>query len=295
MKPAVFTYQVPRTVEEVLEELSRHGADARVLAGGQSLVRLMNSRAETPGVVVDINRIPGLDEIAVDDGTLRIGALVRQRASETSPAIRERAPVFSEAGAEVAHVSVRERGTVVGSIAFADPCAELPTALLALDGEVVARSTRGERTIPAAEFFRGPYDTAVDEDEMLVEARLPTLPQGRTGSAFVEITRRHGELPVCGVATVVRLDEDHRITEARISVGAVGDRPIRVSAAETAIVGRPADIEVLREAGDLAARAIEPRPTVHGSAAYRRHLAAVVTRRSLARAVARAQEGAARV
>jgi carbon-monoxide dehydrogenase medium subunit len=295
VKPAVFTYQAPRAVEDVLEGLYQHGSDARVLAGGQSLVRLMNARIETPGIVIDINRIPGLDEIAVDDGTIRIGALVRQRASEMSPLIRDHVRVFSEAGAEVAHVSVRERGTVIGSIAFADPCAELPTALLALDGELVARSTQGERTIAAADFFLGPYDTAVAHEEMLVEARLPVLSSDRTGSAFVEVTRRHGELPVCGVATVVRLDEDQRFVEVRISVGAVGDRPIRVSAAESAIIGRSSsDAEALREAAELAARGIEPRPTVHGSAAYRRHLAAVVTRRSLARALARAQEGAVR-
>lgn len=292
MKPAVFTYQAPRTLEEAVDGLAEHGSDAKVLAGGQSLIRLMNSRAETPGVVVDINRIPGLDEVSVEDGTVRIGALVRQRASETSPVIREHAPVFCEAGAEVAHVSVRERGTVVGSIAFADPCAELPTAFIALDGEAVARSARGERVIRGDELFLGPYRTALAEDEILVEARLPALPTKRTGSAFVEITRRRGELPVCGVATVVTLDADRRIAEARISVGAVGDRPLRATAAEAALVGRNAGPDALREAGERAAGEIEPRPTVHGSASYRRHLASVVTRRSLTRAVARALEGA---
>lgn len=292
MKPAVFSYKSPRTLDEVFGELAEHGSDARVLAGGQSLIRLMNARTETPGILVDINRIPGLDEVTVENGVVRIGALVRQRTSEVSPVIREHAPVFSEAGAEVAHVSVRERGTVVGSIAFADPCAELPTALVALDGEIVARSTRGERVIPAEQMFLGPYRTALAEDEMAVEARLPALPAGRTGSAFLEITRRHGELPVCGVASILRLDDDGQITEARISVGAVGDRPQRARAAEAALLGRTTDPEVVREAGELAAREIEPRPTVHGSSAYRRHLASVVTRRSLSRAAARALEGA---
>lgn len=292
MKPAVFSYQAPRTLDEAVSGLARHGSDARVLAGGQSLIRLMNSRVQTPGVVIDINRIPGLDEVSVKDGTVRIGALVRQRASETSPVIREHVPVFSEAGAEVAHVSVREWGTVVGSIAFADPCAELPTAFLALEGEAVARSARGDRVIPAAELFLGPWETSVADDEVLVEVRLPTLSAPRTGSAFIEVTRRHGELPVCGVAAVVTLDTDHRVTDARISVGAVGDRPQRATGAENALVGTEAAPEDLREAGDRAAAEIDPRATIHGSASYRHHLASVVTQRSLARAVVRAQEGA---
>ncbi|GAB2929124.1 xanthine dehydrogenase family protein subunit M [Rhodococcus aerolatus] len=292
MKPSAFEYHAPTAIDEAISLLAEHGPEARVLAGGQSLVRLMNARSETPSVIIDINRIPDSDQVTVDGTTICFGPLVRQRASETSPVILQHAPVFSEAGAEVAHVSVRERGTVVGSLAYADPCAELPTAFLVLDGEVTARSARGDRVIAARDFFHGPYATAVADDEILTEARITALPTGRTGSAFIEITRRHGELPVCGVATVVRLDDDGLIAEARISVGGVGQRPTRASAAESELIGQRADDESFRAAGDAAAAEIEPRPTVHGSTAYRQHLTTVVTRRSLARAAARAAEGA---
>lgn len=294
MKPAAFKYSVPSSVEEALEHLQEHGDDARVLAGGQSLVRLMNHRMETPGVIIDINRLPGLDLLDVDDGGVRVGALVRQRASETSPLVRQHAAVFAEAGGHVAHASVRERGTVVGSLAFADPCAELPTALVALDGEILVRSARGQRLIPAAEFFIGPFQSAIQSDELALEARLPSFDRPRSGSAFVELTRRHGELPVCAVASIVVLDGQGNVEEARIAVGAVGDHPVRATEAEGILTGSAADEEAVREAAARVCNELDPMSSVHASADYRRHVTSVMTRRSVAMAIARAAEGVPR-
>jgi len=288
LKPAPFDYVAPRTVAEAVDHLGRHGAEARVLAGGQSLVRLMNTRLATPAVIVDINRVEGLDAIAVENGSVRIGALARQRAAELSDDVRAEAPLFAEAGGHVAHPSVRRRGTVVGSIAFADPSAELPAALLALDGQVVARSTRGERVVDADSFFTGPFTTSLAPDELALALRIPKTANGRTGSAFVEESRRHGELPMCGVGTVVTLDEDGDVAAARIALCGVHRRPIRAREAEAALAGTRPNDKVLREVAALAAAATDPIGDTHASAAFRRHLATVLTRRALDTAVSRA-------
>jgi carbon-monoxide dehydrogenase medium subunit len=275
-------------VDEALAHLAEHGSDARPLAGGQSLVRLMNSRAATPSFLIDINRLDELGAIEAENGTVRIGAVTRQHACETSPSLRSALPLFAEAVAHVAHPSVRLRGTAVGSVAFADPAAELPAALLALDGQVVARSTRGERVIAADDFFTGPFTTDLTPDELAVALRIPTMRSGRTGSAFVEESRRHGELPMCGVGTVVTLDEDGAVAAARIALCGVHRRPIRAREAEAAVVrARPND-KLLRQVAALAAAATDPTGDTHASAAFRRHLAAVLTRRALDTAVSRA-------
>lgn len=289
MKPAPFAYLAPRSVDEALAHLAEHGADARPLAGGQSLVRLMNSRLATPSVLVDINRIDELAAVARDNGAVRIEAVVRQRACETSPDVRA-VPVFAEAVGQVAHPSVRRRGTAVGSVAFADPSAELPAALLAADGEVVAASTRGERVIAADDFFTGPFTSALAPDELAVALRIPVTAAERTGSAFVEESRRHGELPMCGVAAVVTLDEDGTVAQARIALCGVHRRPIRARDAEAALHHEHPDDELLQAAGALAAAATDPIGDCHGSAAFRRHLAAVLTRRALATAISRAED-----
>ncbi|MGE3286206.1 MAG: xanthine dehydrogenase family protein subunit M [Pseudonocardia sp.] len=290
MKPAAFDYLAPRTIDEALAQLAEHGAEARPLAGGQSLVRLMNQRAATPSVIVDLNRLPDLDHVTADNGTVRIGALVRQRGAETSEVVRGRIPLLAEAGAHVAHLPVRERGTVVGSVAFADPSAELPTALLALDGQVVAQSVGGERVLSADAFFTGPFTTALDPDELAVELRIPA--QGRGGSAFVEMARRHGDLPVCGVAAVVRLGEDGGIDSARIALCGVDRRPVRAIEAEQALVGqRPTD-ERVREAAAIAGWNVDPAGDCHGTAEFRRHLAGVLTRRALTTSISRAVNAA---
>ncbi len=289
MKPAPFAYLAPRSVDEALAHLAEHGSEARPLAGGQSLVRLMNTRLATPSVLIDINRIGELAAISRENGAVRIGAVARQRACETSPDVRDGVPVFAEAVRQVAHPSVRRRGTAVGSVAFADPSAELPAALLAADGEVVARSSRGERTIAADDFFTGPFTNALAPDELAVALRIPVTAE-RPGSAFVEESRRHGELPMCGVAAVVTLDGDGAVAQARIALCGVHRRPIRARDAEAALQSEHPDDELLQAAGALAASAADPVGDCHGSAAFRRHLAAVLTRRALATAISRAEE-----
>jgi carbon-monoxide dehydrogenase medium subunit len=288
MKPAPFRYVAARTTDEVVEQLTQHGSDARILAGGQSLVRLMNSRLAEPALLIDINGVDGLDRIDRRDGSVVIGAVTRQRTSELSDDVRGGAPLLAEAGALVAHPSVRSRGTVVGSVCFADPGAELPTALLALDGEVVARSARGERVIAADDFFVDAYDTSLEPDEFAVEIRVPASPGARAGSAFLELSRRHGELPVCGVAATVALDSSGRLSDVRIALGSVAGRPVRARRAEAALSGAQPSADGIKEAAVLAAADLTPFSNCHGSAAYRKHLAVVLTQRALTQAIARA-------
>jgi len=292
LKPAPFDYVAPRTVAEAVDHLGRHGGDARVLAGGQSLVRLMNTRLATPAVVVDINRVEGLDAIAVENGSVRIGALARQRAAELSEVVRAEAPLFAEAGGHVAHPSVRRRGTVVGSIAFADPSAELPAALLALDGDAIVSGPDGERTVTAADLFTGAFETSLGAGELITAVRVPRGTAPRTGSAWVEVSRRHGDLPVCGAGAVVTLGDDGTIASARVALCGVGATPLRATAVEEALAGAEPTGEAVAAAADAAARDLDPPSDPHGSADFRRHIAVVMTRRSVQRAAERAREGA---
>jgi len=292
LKPAPFDYVAPRTVAEAVDNLARHGDDARILAGGQSLVRLMNTRLATPAVIVDINRVEGLDGIAVENGSVRIGALARQRESELSTVVRAEVPLLAEAGAHVGHPSVRRRGTVVGSIAFADPSAELPAALLALDGEAVVAGPDGERTVAAADLFAGAFRTSLGPGELITAVHIPRGAGGRTGAAWVEVARRQGDLPVCGAGAVVTLDDAGAISSARIALCGVGDRPVRATEVEEALTGAHPAEDAITAAADRAARDLRPPSDAHGSAAFRRHLAVVMTRRSVQRAAERAQEGA---
>lgn len=287
MKPAAFAYLAPRDLDEALDQLAEYGADARVLAGGQSLVRLMNARLASPAVVVDINRVAGLDTLERRNGSLRLGATVRQRTSELSPEVATHAPLLAEAGTYVAHAPVRSRGTVVGSVAFADPSAELPTALLALGGSVVARSRGGERVIAAADFFTGPFANALRADELAVAVDVPVT-AGGTGSAFVEVSRRHGDLPVCGVAAVVGRDGDGVVRETRIALCGADGRPVRAPAAEDALTGSDGGAEAVAAAAARAADGVSPISDCHGSADFRRHLARVLTGRALRTAIDRA-------
>ena len=289
MKPAPFEYLSATSVAEAVGFLAEHGPDARLLAGGQSLVRLMNARMATPRVVIDINGLTSLDRITGDDTEVTIGAMTRQRTSESSPTVRAHIPVFAEAGRHVAHVSVRERGTVVGSLAFADPSAELPAAMQVLDGRVVAMGPDGERVIPADDFFTGPFQTSLSPTEMVTEVRIPCLPAGSTGSAFLEVSRRQGELPVCGVAAVLCLSAAGQVTDARIALCGVDQRPVRARQAERRLTGQTPAADLITDAADLAVEGLNPRADCHGSADFRRHLARVLTGRALHRALTRAQ------
>jgi CO/xanthine dehydrogenase FAD-binding subunit len=292
MKPAPFDYFSPGTLDEALTLLAEHGGDAKPLAGGQSLIPAMNFRLARPAALVDLNRIPELSYIRSErdgerGGTV-IGAMTRQRAVERSEVVARAAPLLAEAMPSIAHPQIRNRGTVGGSIAHADPSAELPAVMLALDARLRAKSLTGERSIPTGEFFKGMLETALEPGELLVEIALPPLP-ARSGTAFLEMARRHGDYALVGVAALVTLDERGRCRAARIACLSVGDGPVLLVEAGKVLAGQSPSEELLRAAADAAAsRDVDPPSDIHASAAYRRQLVAVLTRRALARAFERA-------
>jgi CO/xanthine dehydrogenase FAD-binding subunit len=287
MKPPRFDYRAPRSLGEALDLLAAHGAEAKVLAGGQSLVPLLNFRLVRPAYLVDLNELPGLDGIGVEDGHLVIGAMTRQRAVETSSLVRERCPLLAEAMPQVGHVQIRNRGTVGGSLAHADPASELPAVVAALEGEMVLQSARGQRTVTAEQFFRGYLTTAAATDELLVEARIPVAPP-RTGSAFVELSRRHGDFAIVGVAATVTVDAAGMCATCAIALTGVAGRPVVAREAARVLVGIPPAPDAIADVGRRVSEAVEPESDLHASSDYRKHLAAVLTRRALLRATARA-------
>ena len=288
MKPAPFDYFSPATVEEALALLDEHGGDAKPLAGGQSLIPAMNFRLARPAVLVDLNRIADLAYVRAAPGGVAIGAMTRQRAVERSDDVARAAPLLAEAMPSIAHPQIRNRGTLGGSIAHADPSAELPAVMLALDAQFRAKSATGERSIPAGEFFKGMLETALAPGELLVEIAVPRLPAS-SGTAFLEMARRHGDYALVGVAVVVTLDPRGRCQEAKLSLLSVGDGPVLATEAGKVLAGQSPSEELLRAAGDAAAtRDVDPPSDIHASAAFRRQLVAVLTRRALARAFERA-------
>lgn len=288
MKPAPFEYCDPRTVDEALAHLARHGDDAKILAGGQSLVPMLNFRLARPAMIVDINRVDGLGGLAETGGTLRLGALVRQRRLEGWA--RERSPLLLAALSLVGHAAIRNRGTVAGSVVHADPAAELPALLLALDGVAVARSSRGERQIPAAELFQGPLMTSVAADELVTETRF-ALPDSGDGWGFHEVARRHGDFALVGAVVTLRL-RGGRIDAARIAVFGAGPTPRRLASAERALAGQSPGPALFREAAEQATRELETLGDIHATADYRRTVAATLVARALADAAGRAQDPA---
>ncbi|HEY0017414.1 MAG TPA: xanthine dehydrogenase family protein subunit M [Longimicrobium sp.] len=288
MKPAPFEYHRPDSVEEALALLAEHGYDAKLLAGGQSLVPAMNFRMATPAVLIDLNRIPGLDDIARADDGLRIGAMARQRAAERSDLVAAHAPLLAETLPYVAHAQIRNRGTIGGSIAHADPAAEMPAVMLALDARFHLRGPGGTRVVAAGDFFTGLFGTALDAEEMLVEVEIPSAAP-RTGWAFDEVSRRHGDYALAGLAAVVQVDEAGRCTAARISLLSVGDGPVLAAQAAAALVGQAPTEDAIRAAAEAAAqRDVDPPGDIHATPAYRRQLVEVLVRRVLPRAFARA-------
>jgi len=288
VKPPPFDYVAPTSLDEALRlRAEADGAAVVVLAGGQSLIPALNLRIAQPDVLVDLNGVPGLDGIEERDGGLVLGALVRQRAAERSPVVRERCPLLVEALGHVAHAAVRSRGTLGGSIAHADPTAELPAVAAALDAELVLRSATGVRVVPARSFSLAPHMTVLERDELLVEIRIPAF---EGGTAFLEIARRHTHLALVGVAATVELDGDV-VRRARLAFTGVGPTPVRADEAEESLVGAPADAAAFGAAGALAASALETDSDHHASAAYRRHAAGVLAGRALALAASRAGDG----
>jgi len=288
MKPAPFDYFSPGTVDEALALLAEHGDEAKPLAGGQSLIPAMNFRLARPAVLVDLNGISALAYVRAESGGVAMGAMTRQRTVERSDVVARAAPLLAEAMPSIAHPQIRNRGTVGGSIAHADPSAELPAVMLALEARFQAKSATGERSIPAGEFFKGMLETALEPGELLVEIAVPPLP-GRSGTAFVEMARRHGDYALVGVAAVVTLDSRGRCKAARLTLLSVGDGPVLATEVAKMLAGQAPSEELLRAASDAAAtRDVDPPSDIHASAAYRRQLVAVLTRRALARAFERA-------
>ncbi len=287
MKPPPFTYHAAKTMKDAVALLAEHGDQARVLAGGQSLVPLMNFRLAQPAHLVDINPVTELDYIRRDDGALAVGARTRQSALERSADASRQAPLLVEAVKLVAHPPIRHRGTVGGSLAHADPAAELPAAAVALGGDLVAMSVRGRRTVPVAGFFEGPFGTSLASDELLVEYRAPAWP-ARTGHAFLEFSRTHGSFAVIGVAALAHMD-GRKVERVAIALCGVAGTPVRATKAEQLLQGKLPSDELIEAAADAAAADLRPASDVHGSGEYRRKLARVYVRRALQLAVARAQ------
>jgi aerobic carbon-monoxide dehydrogenase medium subunit len=288
MKPPPFEYAAPATLEEAVGLLTEHAEDEpRVLAGGQSLIPLMNFRLAKPGYLVDLRNVAGLSGIRRDGDVLVIGAMTRLAEVERSPEVAVATPLVTEAVGLVAHTPVRNSGTVGGSLAHADPAAELPAVALALDAALVAAGPSGSRVIPAAEFFQGPYDTALNADEILTEIRLPVWPGGH---AFTEFSRVHANFAVVAVAALVELDGDgDRIRRAALALAGVAPTPVRAAAAERALAGAPADAETIRAAADAGAAGLSPAGDLHASPETRRGLARTYLRRGIELAVARAR------
>ncbi len=329
MKPAPFEYHAPDTLDEVLALLAEHGDAAKVLAGGQSLIPTMNFRLAQPAVLVDLNGLVGLSgieaggvagtpgdvggpgrvaggaggsDVTADtagrapSGTghkhLTIGAMTRQRAAERSDLVRDMCPLLHETMPHIAHPQIRNRGTVGGSVAHADPAAELPAVMLALDAALHLRGGGGARTVPARDFFTGLFATALAPDEVLVGIRLPTQPAG-TGTAFMEVSRRHGDYALVGVAAWVHL-VDGTCDTARVALLSVGDGPVLAESAARALVAQTPSHQAVRAAAHAAATAdIDPPSDIHASADYRRHLTSVLVRRALTVAFERADGGPA--
>jgi aerobic carbon-monoxide dehydrogenase medium subunit len=290
VKPAPFRLHVPSTVDEATELLAEHGDEAKVLAGGQSLVPLLALRLARFEHLVDLNRIDSLRAIAQGDGWLTVGAMTRQSEAEASVEVATAVPLLHRALPHIGHFQIRNRGTVGGSTAHADPASELPAVALALDAEMIGTSASGTRTIAAREFFDSMWTTALEPDELLTSVRYPVWP-GRSGFAVDEFARRSGDFAIAGVCCGVHLGEDDHIARAAIALFGMGSTPIRAEAAERQLAGHlPEDVD-LGAVASIAVTDTEPADDLHGSAAFRRRVASQLIERALARALEEASHG----
>lgn len=292
MKPAPFEYIAPDSLAEALSALQTHGYEGKLLAGGQSLIPVMNFRLAQPAVIIDLNNIAELATLTSrENGSVSAGAMVRQSRLEQSNLIAQKAPLVGEVMPFVAHPQIRNRGTIGGSLAHADPAAELPVVMVALQAEFRLQRQGAERWVPAEDFYQSLFMTAMEPEEMLVEISIPPLPLG-AGFAFTEIARRHGDYAQVGVAAIVTLDDEEVVREARIVFLNVGETPMVASQAAEMIIGERATLELMREASTMASeQEIEPVGDIHASTAYKRHLAAVLGERTMLKAVDRARQG----
>jgi carbon-monoxide dehydrogenase medium subunit len=289
VKPRPLGYTRPESVAEALAALATPGLEAKVLAGGQSLVPLMSMRLAAPDLLVDINRLTELSYVEVADGQVRVGALARHAEVLASPAAAAAQPLLRKALRFVAHPAIRNRGTTVGSIVHADPAGEMPAVLALLAGTVRVASAAGERSIPAGEFFLGTLQSAVQSGELATEVQFPVLPGRAVGTGFTEISRRRGDYAVCGVAAMAWLGSDGRIGGAKAAYLSVAPSPAVLDLTE-AVGGAAADATSFPAAASLARDQLEPEPDIHATACYRRQLAGVLTERALVEALAAARE-----
>jgi aerobic carbon-monoxide dehydrogenase medium subunit len=290
MKPAPFTYHAPTTLDNAVAMLGDLGAtsEVKLISGGQSLMPMMGLRLAQPEHLVDLAPLAAeLSGISQANHLLQLGAMTRQRAAERSSMVSDLCPLLAEALPLWGHFQIRNRGTLGGSLAHADPAAEFPTIALALDAEMTLVGPRGQRTVGASDFFVGFLTTALEPDEVLTRVDLKILPEG-TGSSFQEVSRRHGDFAMVGIAVTVTL-EAATIVDARIAFSGVSDTPVRASGAEQLLIGQAGDSDVLDSAAERAASDLEPPTDVHASAAYRQHVARALARRALGTAVERAR------
>jgi carbon-monoxide dehydrogenase medium subunit len=291
MKPAAFKYIAATSLEQALTLKAEYGDEAKFLAGGQSLMPAMNFRLAQPAVLIDINRIDGLGDFRRnDDGGAYVGATTRYRRLERDTGFAGMFPLIAEALPHIAHPQIRTRGTIGGNLSHADPASELPAIAVALGARLCIQSARGERRCDARDFFAGPLTTDLQPDEMLVGVELP-LPHLRSGSCFMEIARRRGDFAIVGIATMITLGERDECTKVRLAFCGVGETPIDASSAADTVVGQALTSEAVREIAESIQASIDPSGSVHATASYQRHIAAVLTERALQTAYQRARHG----
>lgn len=287
MKPAPFEYMAPDSLAEALSLMTTHGDDGKLLAGGQSLIPVMNFRLAQPAALIDINRLSELDFMTLDQptNTLRIGPLVRQSQLEKSDLLKETVPLISETVPYIAHSQIRNRGTVGGSLAHADPAAELPLLMVALGGVFTLKSERGERQVTADAFYVDLFETDLEPDEILTEISIPLRPKG-TGYGFEELARRHGDYAMAGATALVSLDDQGRCQSAQLVLLNVGPKPMVARQAVEMLIGEaPSEVLLTAAAEHAAAHEIDPTGDIHASEAYKRHLTKVLAKKALTKAI----------
>jgi carbon-monoxide dehydrogenase medium subunit len=293
MKPPPFDYAAPDSVDEAVQLLADNPDGTSVLAGGQSLIPVLNMRMAQPELIVDLNRVRGLDSIEeAPDGRLRFGSMVRQRRLETEPIVRERVPLMRAAARHIAHLPIRSRGTVGGSLAHADPAAELPATISALDGRLLVRGADGDREVAASDFFVGPLTTAIEPGELLVGVEVAPPPPA-SGSAFLEVARTHGAFALTAVAAVLAVDGDGNIAHMRLGLAGVGGVPYRPGWLEEVALGEPPGEELFRRIGERVRDEVEPFDDIHATTSYRKRVAGVLAARALTAAAEDARGAAA--
>ncbi len=289
MYPASFKVFVPKSLDEALELLAKYGEEAKVLAGGHSLIPLMRLRLVKPKYVIYIGKIPGLSYIREEGGVIRIGAMTTHNEIEESQLLKEKNPLLSETASHIGDLQVRNMGTIGGSLAHADPAADYPAALTALEADVVLKSAKGERVLKVSDFIQGPYLTDLRPDELLVEVRVPVL-SGAFGTSYKKLYFRAGDFAIVGVAALVELSPEGSFKRVRVALTGVGEKPVRARGVEEELEGKEASEEAIAKAAERAKEGLNPPSDIRASSEYRREMSVVLTRRALIEALRRARE-----